>query len=247
MTANSFASVSLDPPLVLWSVAKATPSFAAFVAADAYAVHFLAADQRDLAMRFASRIDDKFAGLDHRRASPARRCWRASSRCWNAGSGRAMTAATMSSLSARSSRSARGRTSRCSSTQEFCAPSTRSIWRDAEDLSCWRLRKHEHHRASRQRHHDEKRRPDPMSRQTDPTSSHRDFAGYRGRPPNPNWPGGAKVAVSFVVNFEEGAEFTVSGAMAATRASTRSTTGWMIPTLASRAISNTARGPAGGG
>jgi flavin reductase (DIM6/NTAB) family NADH-FMN oxidoreductase RutF len=66
MTANSFASVSLDPPLVLWSVAKATPSFAAFVAADAFAVHFLGADQRDLAMRFASRIDDKFAGLDHR-------------------------------------------------------------------------------------------------------------------------------------------------------------------------------------
>jgi 3-hydroxy-9,10-secoandrosta-1,3,5(10)-triene-9,17-dione monooxygenase reductase component len=66
MTVNSFASVSLDPPLVLWSVAKATPSFAAFLAADAYAVHFLGADQRDLAIRFASRIDDKFAGLDHR-------------------------------------------------------------------------------------------------------------------------------------------------------------------------------------
>lgn len=66
MTINSFASVSLDPPLVLWSVAKATPSFAAFMAADAYAVHFLGADKRDLAMRFASRIDDKFVGLDHR-------------------------------------------------------------------------------------------------------------------------------------------------------------------------------------
>lgn len=65
MTVNSFASVSLEPPLVLWSVSRATPSFAAFVAADAYAVHFLAADQRDLAMRFAGRADDKFAGLDH--------------------------------------------------------------------------------------------------------------------------------------------------------------------------------------
>jgi len=40
--------------------------------------------------------------------------------------------------------------------------------------------------------------------------SHRDLAGYRGRPPNPHWPGGARVAVSFVVNFEEGAEFSVS-------------------------------------
>lgn len=65
MTVNSFASVSLDPPLVLWSVAKATASFAVFMAADAYAVHFLNAGQSDLAMRFAGRIDDKFAGLDH--------------------------------------------------------------------------------------------------------------------------------------------------------------------------------------
>lgn len=38
----------------------------------------------------------------------------------------------------------------------------------------------------------------------------RDFAGYAGAPPAANWPGAAKVAVSFVVNFEEGAEFTVS-------------------------------------
>lgn len=65
MTANSFASVSLDPPLVLWSVAKATPSFAAFFAADAYTVHFLAADQRELALRFAG-SRDRFAGLAHR-------------------------------------------------------------------------------------------------------------------------------------------------------------------------------------
>lgn len=63
MTANSFASVSLDPPLVLWSVAKAAPSAAAFVAADAFAVHFLGSDHRDLALRFASGGSDKFAGM----------------------------------------------------------------------------------------------------------------------------------------------------------------------------------------
>jgi allantoinase len=40
--------------------------------------------------------------------------------------------------------------------------------------------------------------------------SHRDLAGYRGRPPNPRWPNGARVAVSLVVNFEEGSEFSVS-------------------------------------
>jgi peptidoglycan/xylan/chitin deacetylase (PgdA/CDA1 family) len=38
----------------------------------------------------------------------------------------------------------------------------------------------------------------------------RDLAGYRGAPPNPRWPGGARVAVSLVVNFEEGGEFAVS-------------------------------------
>jgi len=38
----------------------------------------------------------------------------------------------------------------------------------------------------------------------------RDLAGYRDAPPNPRWPGGARVAVSLVVNFEEGGEFAVS-------------------------------------
>lgn len=39
----------------------------------------------------------------------------------------------------------------------------------------------------------------------------RDFIGYHGHPPDPRWPNGARVAVSFVVNFEEGAELTISG------------------------------------
>jgi len=38
----------------------------------------------------------------------------------------------------------------------------------------------------------------------------RDLLGYAGRPPDPRWPGGARLALSFVVNFEEGAEFSVS-------------------------------------
>lgn len=38
----------------------------------------------------------------------------------------------------------------------------------------------------------------------------RDFAGYRGAPPDPRWPGGARLAVSCVLNFEEGAEFSVT-------------------------------------
>jgi peptidoglycan/xylan/chitin deacetylase (PgdA/CDA1 family) len=41
-------------------------------------------------------------------------------------------------------------------------------------------------------------------------SQARDLLGYAGSPPHPHWPGGARVAVSIVVNFEEGAEFSVT-------------------------------------
>ncbi len=52
ITANSFASVSLDPPLVLWSPARASSRFAAFAAAESFSIHVLKADQRDLCHRF---------------------------------------------------------------------------------------------------------------------------------------------------------------------------------------------------
>jgi flavin reductase (DIM6/NTAB) family NADH-FMN oxidoreductase RutF/DNA-binding MarR family transcriptional regulator len=65
MTANSFSSVSLDPPLVLWSVAKSSPSHGPFVEAEAFAIHFLGADHGDLAMRFGRRGSDKFADIKH--------------------------------------------------------------------------------------------------------------------------------------------------------------------------------------
>ncbi|MDR3466112.1 MAG: flavin reductase [Xanthobacteraceae bacterium] len=65
MTANSFSSVSLDPPLVQWSVAKSAPSHDAFVAADAFAIHFLGEGHRDLALRFGGRNDEKFTGIPH--------------------------------------------------------------------------------------------------------------------------------------------------------------------------------------
>lgn len=67
MTANSFSSVSLDPPLVSWCCACSSPSHDGFVAADGFAVHFLGADHRDLALRFASKSGgDRFDGLAHR-------------------------------------------------------------------------------------------------------------------------------------------------------------------------------------
>lgn len=63
VTANSYNSVSLDPPLVLWSLARSSRSFEAFHAAEAFAIHILSVHQEDLARRFASKDVDKFAGL----------------------------------------------------------------------------------------------------------------------------------------------------------------------------------------
>jgi 3-hydroxy-9,10-secoandrosta-1,3,5(10)-triene-9,17-dione monooxygenase reductase component len=63
LTVNSFNSVSLDPPLVLWSLARNSASLPAFLAAEHFAVHILAADQEPLSNRFAQRGADKFAGL----------------------------------------------------------------------------------------------------------------------------------------------------------------------------------------
>lgn len=53
ITANSFASLSLEPPLVLWSPARASRRFAAFCAAEHFAIHVLAEDQFALARHFA--------------------------------------------------------------------------------------------------------------------------------------------------------------------------------------------------
>lgn len=62
-TANSFASVSLDPPLVLWSPARASQRFDAFVSADQFAIHVMSAQQTELCNGFA-RSADGFSGVD---------------------------------------------------------------------------------------------------------------------------------------------------------------------------------------
>lgn len=64
LTANSFNSVSLDPPLVLWSLAKKSSNIDAFTNADLFAVHILGSDQESLSNRFATPGIDKFAGVD---------------------------------------------------------------------------------------------------------------------------------------------------------------------------------------
>jgi 3-hydroxy-9,10-secoandrosta-1,3,5(10)-triene-9,17-dione monooxygenase reductase component len=62
LTATSFASVSLNPPLVLFCLAKSTNCFDAFQATGAFGVNILARDQEQLSNRFASKEEDKFRG-----------------------------------------------------------------------------------------------------------------------------------------------------------------------------------------
>ena len=66
LTANSFNSVSLDPPLVLWSLSRQAGSMPAFTRGSHYAINILSAEQRLLAERFASKEPDRFAGVAFR-------------------------------------------------------------------------------------------------------------------------------------------------------------------------------------
>lgn len=63
MTVNSFSSVSLDPPLILWCPARLSARHDLFAGAAAFAVHVLGAEQLDLCLRF-TRGGAGFAGLD---------------------------------------------------------------------------------------------------------------------------------------------------------------------------------------
>ena len=63
LTANSFTSVSLDPPMVLFCLGKTSDTAEAFDAGLGFVVHVLPADQQDLSMRFASKGIDRFEGV----------------------------------------------------------------------------------------------------------------------------------------------------------------------------------------
>jgi flavin reductase (DIM6/NTAB) family NADH-FMN oxidoreductase RutF len=65
LTANSFSSVSLDPPLVLFSVANSARSLKPFLEAPGFAVNVLRKDQRALSARFARRGGDKWSGVEY--------------------------------------------------------------------------------------------------------------------------------------------------------------------------------------
>lgn len=66
MTASSFNTVSLDPPLVLWSIGKDAASYDTFMASEHFAIHVLAAGQDNLSNLFAQKGQDKFENIDCR-------------------------------------------------------------------------------------------------------------------------------------------------------------------------------------
>ena len=69
-TANSFASVSLDPPLLLVQIARNSVNYVNFTSATHFAVNILAEGQKDISNTFARPVPDRFAGIDWQ-AGPA--------------------------------------------------------------------------------------------------------------------------------------------------------------------------------
>lgn len=63
LTANSFGALSLDPPLILWSLRLASPSLAAFQQQERFVVNVLAQAQTDISRQFATSQGDKFEGI----------------------------------------------------------------------------------------------------------------------------------------------------------------------------------------
>lgn len=66
LTVNSYTSLSLDPPLVLWALGSGSASLRAFEAATHFAINILAEDQAWLSRRFATKAHDKFHGVPTR-------------------------------------------------------------------------------------------------------------------------------------------------------------------------------------
>ena len=71
VTCNSFASVSLNPPLVLWSLGMFSQGLTVFQNASHFAVNVLSTSQEALAVKFAKSSDDKFAGVPWRPSTVA--------------------------------------------------------------------------------------------------------------------------------------------------------------------------------
>src|SRR5437016_5759497 len=63
LTANSFTSVSLDPPLILWNQSLSAPSYPVFRDADRFVINILAEEQVEVSKRFSKPSPDKFSGI----------------------------------------------------------------------------------------------------------------------------------------------------------------------------------------
>lgn len=64
MTINSFASLSLEPALVLWSIARTSRSFDFFTQCQSFAINVLSAEQIKLSQHFSSKLEDRFSDID---------------------------------------------------------------------------------------------------------------------------------------------------------------------------------------
>ena len=64
VTASSFNTVSMEPPLVLWSLSKKSGSIEAYRNAESFVIHILSQDQVDLSMKFSNPDSNKFEGVD---------------------------------------------------------------------------------------------------------------------------------------------------------------------------------------
>jgi flavin reductase (DIM6/NTAB) family NADH-FMN oxidoreductase RutF len=94
ITANSFNSVSMDPPLILFSLARGAYSMRAFLSTDHFAVNVLSLEQADLSTRFAKASADKWRRSISSCGIPAARSCPAAPPISNAGPSTPMTAAT---------------------------------------------------------------------------------------------------------------------------------------------------------
>ena len=65
ITANSFSSVSLEPPLVLWNIAKVSNSLQAYLGAKHFAFNILGEGQQDISDHFARTDHTRFSGIDY--------------------------------------------------------------------------------------------------------------------------------------------------------------------------------------
>lgn len=65
VTANSFSSVSLEPPIVLWSLVSSSPSLEVFDATGRFVINVLALEQMNLSKQFSKTLEDKFAGVEY--------------------------------------------------------------------------------------------------------------------------------------------------------------------------------------